>query len=267
MHNIRSLSEIEIGEKGSIWIGNRKKHLQIWRKPLEFLPSTKPCQKAKISYHDQPEAFVVKIGCRDHETRSARSENMYIYLYMYVTCIYKNFLQRTITYPTKREKEKHLQTCLGKGYVSSQEGISLNVVYHAWSTLISKKKCHLVNICSSLSSNQITFSCNSTYHMVLVEVVMSVIRLSFKVGYAMNLSIAFLDLLNKWSFMAPMRSFLIKMAFPTVSIRHSETTKRIPYTYIITMYIGILLYNINNIQSCCFPIFQHIPTFDGRDPE
>ena len=112
--------------------------------------------KAKISYHDQPEAFVVKIGCRDLRP-GVPGVKICIYIYMYVTCIYKNFPQRTITYPTKREKEKHLQTCLGKGYVSSQEGISLNVVYHAWSTLISKKKCHLVNICSSLSSTKSRF--------------------------------------------------------------------------------------------------------------
>ena len=39
----------------------------------------------------------------------------------------KTTLQGTITYPTKREKENHrLKSALGRGYVSSQEGMMLS---------------------------------------------------------------------------------------------------------------------------------------------
>jgi len=41
-----------------------------------------------------------------------------------------NIPSRELTYPTEREKETHLQNCLGKGYVSSQEG--MYITYASW---------------------------------------------------------------------------------------------------------------------------------------
>ena len=53
-------------------------------------------------------------------------------LLLLLTTYQRRVYPPTDTYPTKREKENHLQNCLGRGYVRSQEGI----FFHSASELI-----------------------------------------------------------------------------------------------------------------------------------